>query len=52
MDEPWISKEDWDFHNKWKELREQELADWASANGDDRLKKLRQLYNEIMEDNG
>ena len=52
MNEPWISKEDFDFYTKWRNKREQELADWASANGDDRLKQLKQLYNEIMEDDG
>ena len=52
MNEPWISKEDFDFYIKWKDDREQKLADWASANGDDRIKILRQLYNEIMEDGG
>ena len=50
MNEPWISKEDFDFYTKWRNKREQELEDWASMNGDDRIKQLRQLYNEIMED--
>ena len=52
MNEPWISKEDFDFYTKWRNKREQELADWASMNGDDRIKQLKQLDNRIREDEG
>lgn len=52
MEDKWISKEDWDFFNDWKNSREKQLAEWSSANGDDRIKILRELYNQIMEDNG